>query len=68
MLDLVEKGAGWVGLTGVHWSQFGIKEERQIKNGRPSQELHGGDDCFHLIFVIWFYYIRMVVCWLSHCL
>lgn len=38
------------GLTAVHWSQFGIKEERQMKNGRPSQELHGGGDCFNLIF------------------
>lgn len=46
------------GLTGVHWSQFGIKEERQMKNGRPSQELHGGGDCFNLIFLIWFCYIR----------
>lgn len=37
----------WDGLIGVQLSQFGIKEERQMKRRTPSQEQHEGGDCFY---------------------
>lgn len=71
MRGLVKKCARWAGLTGVHWSQFGSKEERELKNGRASQELHGGGDCFfslsffNLVLlhqkVLWFYAGYLIV-------
>ena len=70
MLDLVEKCARRVGLTGVHWSQFGIKEERQRKMEDHLRYCMGEVIVLISFFLFGFIISEgfMVVCWLSHCL